>query len=219
MFLDFLQAAGRRGSSTTAFFRHLGAFGLFFLAILDSSPLPTFGGPDILTVILVVTRHNPWYEYAAVATTGSVLGAHITFKLARRAGRAYLDSRFGRRMPMLLKIFERWGTGALIACTAIPFPLPTSLFFAAAGASNDYDTRKFVTVVAISRGARYSGVALIADLYGRHVIRVLRHPVQHWGWMLLFFGIFVGVLITGILINRRTAEEPSRQESTVKACP
>ena len=31
---------------------HLGAAGLFFLAILDSSPIPTFGGPDILTAML-----------------------------------------------------------------------------------------------------------------------------------------------------------------------
>ena len=207
MFLDFVQAASRRGSTTTSFFRHLGAFGLFFLAILDSSPLPTFGGPDILTVILVVTRRNPWYEYAVVATAGSVIGAYLTFNLARRAGRTYLDGKFGRRLPMLLRIFERWGTGALIASTAIPFPFPTSVFFAAAGASNRYDTRKFVTVVSLSRGARYSAVALIADLYGRHIIRVLRHPVQYWGWLLLFSGIFVGVIVTGILVNRRIAEE------------
>lgn len=32
--------------------RHLGAFGLFFRAILDSLPLPIFGGSDILTAIL-----------------------------------------------------------------------------------------------------------------------------------------------------------------------
>jgi membrane protein YqaA with SNARE-associated domain len=211
MLLDFVQAAGRRRSSFTAFFRHLGAFGLFFLAILDSSPLPTFGGPDFLTVILVATRRNPWYEYAAVATAGSVIGAYITFKLARRAGRAYLESKFGRhRVPKLLNIFERWGTGALIASTAIPFPFPTSVFFAAAGASNHYSTRRYLIVVALSRAVRYSAVALIADLYGRHVIRVLRHPTQYWGWLLLFSVIFVGVLVAGMLINRRIAEEPSR---------
>jgi membrane protein YqaA with SNARE-associated domain len=49
--------------------------GLFFLAILDSSPIPTFGGPDILIAILAATHRNPWYEYAAVATAGSVIGA------------------------------------------------------------------------------------------------------------------------------------------------
>ena len=56
-------------------FRHLG--GGVFLAILDSTPLPTFGGPDILMAILAASHRNPWYEYAAVATTGSVIGAYI----------------------------------------------------------------------------------------------------------------------------------------------
>src|SRR5437899_2971157 len=83
----FIQNARRnRGHGLTSMFRHLGALGLFFLAILDSSPLPTFGGPDILTAILAASHRNPWYEYAAVATAGSVIGALLTFRVARRAG-------------------------------------------------------------------------------------------------------------------------------------
>jgi membrane protein YqaA with SNARE-associated domain len=129
MLLDILQAARRPRSPVFAAFRHWGAFGLFFLAILDSLPVPTFGGPDILTVILVVTRRNPWYEYAATATVGSALGAYIVFKMAHQAGRAYLDSKFGPpKIVTFLNIFERWGTGALVASTAIPFPSPTSIF-------------------------------------------------------------------------------------------
>src|SRR6266496_6481767 len=100
----FIQnARWNRGHGVTSMFRHLGALGLFFLAILDSSPLPTFGGPDILTAILAATHHNPWYECAAVATAGSVIGAFITFRVARRAGTAYLESKFGQgRVPRLL---------------------------------------------------------------------------------------------------------------------
>ena len=202
-----VQAATRHRSSTLAVFRHLGALGLFSLAILDSTPLPTFGGPDILIVILVVTHRDPWYESAIAATAGSIIGAYITFRLARRAGRAYLDSKFSqRRVPKLLKFFDRWGLGALVASAAIPFPLPTSVFFAAAGASNKYSTQKYLTLVAMSRAARYSAVAIVGDLYGRHVIRVLRHPIQYWGWFLLIAAIFVGLTISGILINRRVTE-------------
>jgi membrane protein YqaA with SNARE-associated domain len=207
MLLDSIQAAKKHRSSTLSVFRHLGAAGLFSLAILDSTPLPTFGGPDILIVILVVTHRNPWYECALAATAGSIIGAYITFRLARRAGRAYLDSKFGRhRVPKLLKFFDRWGTGALVASTAIPFPLPTSLFFAAAGASNRYSTQTYLIIVATSRAARYATVAIVGDLYGRHVIRVLTHPTQYWGWFLLILIIFVGLTISGILINRRVAE-------------
>jgi membrane protein DedA with SNARE-associated domain len=207
MLLEFLQAARRRPSRTTAEFLHLGAFGLFLFAILDSSPIPTFGGADILTVLLVVTRPHPWYEYAAAATAGSVIGAYITFRLGRRAGKHYLESKLGSRWaPRFLRFFDRWGTAALITVTTIPFPLPTSLIFTAAGASNHYSTRKYLTVVALSRAARYSGVALIAHIYGRHIIRVLRHPAQNWHWLLLFGFIFVAVVSIGIIVGKRLAQ-------------
>ncbi|MGD1105802.1 MAG: VTT domain-containing protein [Terracidiphilus sp.] len=186
-------------------FGHLGALGLFFLAIIDSSPLPTFGGPDILTAILAGRQTNPWYEYAAVATAGSVIGAYLTFRIARKAGSAYLHSKFGsRKVDGLLHFFQKWATGALVASTAVPFPFPTSLFFAAAGASN-YGPGKFLTVVTICRGARYTLVAIIADHYGRHFIRVLRHPVQYWGWLLLFAAVIVSVILAGIVVNKRLA--------------
>ena len=137
--LSLLAPAPRR-QSTQSFattLRHLGAFGLFFLAILDSSPIPTFGGPDILTAILSASHRNPWYEYAAMATAGSVIGAYITFRLARHAGAAFLDRKFKKgKVSKFLKLFKKWGTGTLAASAAIPIPTPTSLFFAAAGASD-----------------------------------------------------------------------------------
>jgi membrane protein YqaA with SNARE-associated domain len=191
------------GRSFTAIFRHLGALGLFFLAILDSSPLPTFGGPDILIAILAASHRDPWYEYAGVTTAGSVLGAYLTFRLARKAGSAYLNSKFGdRRVSKFLKFFKKWGTGTLVASTAIPFPFPTSMFFAAAGAS-DYRLGKFLAVVAISRAIRYSALAIVADLYGRHFVRMLRHPTQYWGWMLLFAAMVAVLVGGGILLNKR----------------
>jgi membrane protein YqaA with SNARE-associated domain len=183
--------------------RHLGAFGLFFWAILDSLPLPIFGGSDILTALLAASHHDPWYEYAAVATAGSLIGAFITFRLARRAGLAYLHSKFGSsRVPTILRLFEKWGTGALVVSTAIPFPFPTSVFYAAAGASS-YRIRKYLVVVGLCRAVRYSLVAILAAHYGRTFIHVIRHPAQYWGWLLLSAAIITGVVATGIVINRR----------------
>jgi membrane protein DedA with SNARE-associated domain len=101
-----------------------------------------------------------------------------------------------------LGIFKKYGTGTLVATTAIPFPFPTSLVFAAAGAS-DYHLTKYVVIVAVSRGARYTVIALIADLFGRHFVRMFRHPTQYWGWFLLFAAAVVVSIGAGILINRR----------------
>lgn len=195
-----LQNASRTFLST---FRHLGALGLFSLTILDSSPVPTFGGPDILLAILVGTHTDPWYVYAAVAALGSTIGAYITFRLARKAGEAYLESKFGHaKVAAFLRVFKKWGTGTLVASTAIPFPFPTSLVFAAAGASK-YRLGKYLTVVAVSRGVRYTVIAVLADLYGRQLVRVFRHPTQYWGWFLLFTAAILALVGAGILFNKR----------------
>lgn len=206
----FAPAARRRSPQTFATtIRHLGAFGLFFLAILDSSPIPTFGGPDILTAVLAASHRNPWYEYAATATAGSLIGAYFTFRVARKAGSVYLESKFKKgKLSKFLKLFKKWGTGTLAASTAIPLPTPTSMFFAAAGAS-DYPVGKFLVVVAISRAVRYSGIALVASLYGRHFIRALRHPTQYWGWMLLLVGMTLALVAAAFLVNRRLATAPA----------
>ena len=152
-----------RTRSITSIFRHLGALGLFFFAILDSSPLPTFGGADILVAILAASRRNPWYEYAAVATTGSVLGAYLTFHVARKAGEAYLSSKFSAgKVSSLLRLFKKWGTGVLAASTAIPFPFPTSMVFAAAGASS-YPMRLYLPIVIVCRAVRYTAIAFVAE--------------------------------------------------------
>jgi membrane protein YqaA with SNARE-associated domain len=201
--LNFLAPAKRPVPRTfAATLRHLGALGLFFLAILDSSPLPTFGGPDILTAVLSASHRDPWYEYAATATAGSVLGAFLTFRVARRAGSAYLDKKFKKtKLAKFLKLFKRWGSGTLFASTAIPIPTPTSMFFAAAGAS-DYPLGKFLAIVTIGRAIRYSAIALVADHYGRHLLRVLRHPMQYWGWMLLLLALTIALIAGGILVSR-----------------
>ncbi len=203
----FLQNAARhpaRGGLTIAL-RHLGALGLFLLAILDSSPLPTFGGPDILIAILAARHTTPWYELVTVATAGSVIGAFLTFRLARKAGAAYLNSKFGEgRVSTLLARFRQWGSGILVASTAIPFPFPTSMIFAAAGAS-DYPLGKYLAIVVACRAVRYTAIGLVADLYGRHFIRVLRHPLQYWGWLLIFAAVISVLIGGGIQMKRRLA--------------
>jgi len=55
----------------------------------------------------------------------------------------------------------------------------------------------------LSRAARYSAVALIADYYGRNFIRVLRHPAQYWGWLLVLVTVIAVVVAGGILLQKR----------------
>ena len=218
--LSLLAPVRKRQSHPTLLttLRHLGAAGLFFLAILDSSPLPTFGGPDILTAVLAASHRPLWWEYAAAATAGSVIGAYLTFRVARTAGSAYLDKKFKRGKPAkFLKLFQHWGTGTLIASTAIPLPSPTSMFFAAAGAG-DYPQGRFLTIVTVCRGARYFTIAFVAGHYGRHFLRVLRHPTQHWGWVSVAAVLAMVLLVGGILASRRLETSgPDREKTGVQS--
>jgi membrane protein YqaA with SNARE-associated domain len=208
--LNLLLQHASLGRSFLSIFRHWGALGLFALTILDSSPVPTFGGPDILLVILVASRRNPWYEYSVAATIGSTIGAYITFRLARKAGQAYLESKFGHaKVSSFLGVFKKWGTGSLVASSAIPFPFPTSLVFAAAGAS-EYHLGRYLGVVVASRGVRYVAIGLLADLYGRHLVRIFSHPTQYWGWLLVFTAAVLLLIGAGILINKRLLAPAAR---------
>lgn len=206
--------ARRHSSTFNTLVRHLGGVGIFLIAILDSMPFPTFGGPDILIAILAARHRQPWYYYAGMATAGSVVGAYITFRMARGAGAGYLKRKFGeRKVSRLLNYFERWGTGALMVSTAVPLPFPTSAFFAAAGAL-DYPTRTFLLVVTLSRAARYAAIAAIASAYGRRFVRVLGHPQLYVGWLLLTVAV-IAALVAASVVVRKHFEMSVRRSNTV----
>ena len=184
--------------------RHLGGLGLFLFAIVDSSPIPTFGGLDILTAILAARQREPWYYYAAVATAGSVIGAYLTFRMARKAGLDYLNRKFGKRkVAKLLKYFQRWGTGALVVSTADTFALPYERVFRRQQALLDYPLRTFIVIVALSRAVRYGAIAAIASHYGRRFVVGLRHLGGHSGWLLAIAAAVVIVVTAAMVLRKR----------------
>ncbi len=193
----------RHPQGIAALVRHLGGLGLFLFAIVDSSPIPTFGGLDILTAILAARQREPWYYYAGAATAGSVIGAYFTFRMARKAGLDYLNRKFGKRkVAKLLKYFQRWGTGALVVSTAIPLPFPTSSFFAVAGALG-YPLRTFIVIVALGRAVRYGAIAAIAAHYGRRFVVGLRHLRGHSVGLLAIAAAVIIVVTAAMVLRKR----------------
>ena len=105
-----------RSATVMRYLRHLGGPGLFFLAVMDSTPIPTLGGVDILLAVLAARHVEPWWFYALVATAGSLVGAYITFHAAHKGGAEYLQRKFGpTTVNKFLGLFERWGTAGLVA--------------------------------------------------------------------------------------------------------
>jgi len=216
MLATFLQA--RRGShSVTSKLLQFGVGGLFVVSILDSLPFPTFSGPDILLIILASRNRERWYAYAAIATIGSLIGAFFTYRVARKAGQAYIDKKFkGGKVKAVLKLYKRWAGGALFASCAVPVPFPTGVLFASAGVSN-YPLPKFLGITLVGRGIRYAAVALIAEHYGRHIIRIFSHPAKYWGWLLLLAVLVAGGATALILLNRRMGNSHDEQQSKAAA--
>jgi hypothetical protein len=48
-------------------------------------------------------------------------------------------------------------------------------------------------------------IALIAFHYGRHFIRVLRHPGQYYGWFVGIMIVVAGMIVSAVLMRRRLA--------------
>jgi membrane protein YqaA with SNARE-associated domain len=207
-----LQTARRtqRAIGWQATLRHLGGFGLFALAILDGSPVPTLGGPDLVTAILAARHREPWYYYALIATVGGVIGSFITYSIARRAGETYLTRKFGEhRVRRLLDFVREWGGGTLIGAALLPPPFPATMVFAAAGILG-YPARRYLSAIAIGRAIRYGLLAWAAEHYGRHFVRLVRHPERYVGWCVVVGVVIVLIIGATVFMLRWTRTATSR---------
>jgi len=153
----------------------LGGWGLVLLGIADNSVVPLTGSVDVLTIWLAARHHEPWPYYASMATIGAVLGGYITYSLARKGGKQAMQNRLSKkRAAKVYKSFAQWGFGAIAIPAILPPPFPFVPFLVAAGAMQ-YSRKKFLGALTLGRGVRYTIVAGLGALYGRHITRFFSH--------------------------------------------
>src|SRR5712675_585435 len=100
--------ASRKG--TMRWLIHLGGPGLILLGLGDNSLVPMPGSTDVVTILLAAHRPGLWLYFSMMATAGAVLGGFLTYRMARRGGKATLEKRFAKRsVQKVYAIFERWG--------------------------------------------------------------------------------------------------------------
>lgn len=173
---------------------HLGALGFIPLGLIDSSIIPIPGSMDVLTVVLAARDPKLWPYYAVMATLGSVLGAFVTYRLARKGGEKALEKRLSpRRQKKVFKIFERWGFSAIAIPAMLPPPIPLVPFVLAAGAMQ-YSVEKFLLAITIGRVVRYSILGYLASKYGRKMLPFL---TAHVYWVL---GITMLLTVIGVVV-------------------
>jgi membrane protein YqaA with SNARE-associated domain len=175
--------------------RRLGGLGLILLGIADSSVVPLTGSMDVLTVYMAALHRDLWPVYAVLATTGAVLGGYITYSLARQGGKQALERRLSKkRTAQIYQSFERWGFGAVAVPAILPPPFPLVPFLLAAGALQ-YSRKKFLAALTLGRGARFTILAALGAIYGKHVMRFFS---QYYKPAL---ASLVGLAIVGVVLT------------------
>ena len=180
-------------------FLTLGGPGLILLGLIDSSVIPVPGSLDAMTIVLSAHQRTWWLYYAAMATVGSVVGAYLTYRLARNRGEKALNDRLSKRSAKkVVRVFERWGFGAIALPALLPPPMPMVPFVIAAGALQ-YSPRKFLAAMTLGRVVRYCILAYLGAVYGRKIFAV----VLGHGEVALMVTIGVAVAVGVILVVLR----------------
>lgn len=177
----------------------LGALGFIPLGLLDSSVIPLPGSMDVLTIVLAARDKELWLYYAAMATLGSVIGAFVTYKLARKGGKEALERRFSAStLKRVYAIFERWGFASVAVPAFLPPPMPLVPFVLAAGAMQ-YSVKKFLIAMTLGRVVRYMILAYLAGRYGRKILPFITkhgHPV-----LLAVLGVIVAAVVVYFFVR------------------
>ena len=199
-FLSLVQGQARKAPDTSAshavrhWFFHLGGPGLILLGVIDSSVIPVPGSVDAMTIILSAHEKTLWIYYAVMATIGSVLGAYLTFRIARAQGEKAMSKRFSARtIKKVNRIFEKYGFSSIAIPALLPPPFPMVPFTIAAGAMK-YPVQKFLLAMTIGRATRYAILAYLGAKYGRKIFAVV---VAH-GWTFLY--ILIGIAVLAFLV-------------------
>lgn len=179
----------------------MGGPGLFILSFLDSSFLSFPEVVDVLMIGLVAKYPERMLWYAALPTLGSILGSYVLYHLARRGGEAFLRRRMDdQHVDRAFRVFRKYGLLAVAVPSIMPPPVPFKIFVLAAGAARVHP-RDFLLALALGRGVRYFGEALLAAWYGQQAIAFLH---EH-GTAVAFWvgGILLGLGLAYIAWSRR----------------
>jgi membrane protein YqaA with SNARE-associated domain len=188
-----------------------GAFGLFAVALLDSTFVPLPSSADALMIVLSTAHPNWMLLYAFMATAGSAIGCWILYLISRRAGARALN-RFSERKQARVKYWiERYDAIAVLVATLLPPPFPFKLFVITAGVFR-FSLLRFMLAIIAGRAFRFVLEGYLAVRYGAEAKHIL---AKYYPWIGL--GLVAAILLFLIvkrLLKRGQAAERSLEISS-----
>jgi membrane protein YqaA with SNARE-associated domain len=173
----------------------LGGFGLLLLGILDSSFLVAPLGNDLLVIAMTARSHSVgrMLYFALMSSGGSVLGVALVDLVVRRLGEAGLEKYLSRKRIAYVRTKVRNNAAwALAVASLAPPPFPFTPFIIATSALQ-YPRKKMYTVVGLFRMVRFTGLGVLALIFGRKILRWFSHPIVE--------AFFIGLLVLAVLAS------------------
>jgi membrane protein YqaA with SNARE-associated domain len=170
-----------------------GAFGLFVVAVLDSTFVPLPSSVDAL-MLLLTTAYPSWMLlYAFMATAGSAVGCLILYLISRRAGARALNRFSEAKQTRVKNWIERYDVFAVLAATLFPPPFPFKLFVITAGVFR-FSLVRFMLAIIVGRGFRFLLEGYFAVRYGAQAKDIL---AKYYPW--IGIGLVVGIIVFVLL--------------------
>ena len=179
-----------------------GAFGLFLVALLDSSFVPLPSSADALMILLSTTHPSWMLLYAFMATAGSAAGCAILYLISRRAGAKALTKFSPAKQRRVKDLIDRYDALSVLVATLLPPPFPFKLFVITAGVFR-FSLTRFLLAVIAGRAFRFLLEGYLAVRYGAEAKAIL---ARYYPWI----GIGLVVLIVGIVVIKQVLKQRSR---------
>ena len=185
-----------------------GAFGLFAVALLDSTFVPLPSSADALMILLSTTNPSWMVLYAFMATAGSAIGCWILYLVSQRAGARALNKFSEAKQRRVKNWIERYDAMAVLVATLLPPPFPFKLFVITAGVFR-FSLLRFMLAIIAGRAFRFLLEGYLAIRYGAQAKEML---AKYYPWIGL---VLVVAIIAFVFVKRWVRKETEVVEQTL----
>jgi membrane protein YqaA with SNARE-associated domain len=193
------------------YFIALGPFGLFTVALLDSTFVPLPSSADALMILLTTAHPRLMIVYALLATAGSTIGCVILYYISRRAGSRALRKFSPAKQERVKELIDRYDVLSVLVASLMPPPFPFKLFVITAGVFRFSITRFTIAIIG-GRMFRFLLEGYLAIRYGAQAKQVL---AKYYPWI----GLGLAILIVAFFVTRNLMKPKSEtpQEESLES--